>query len=90
MSVAEAQQRISSREFAEWIAFNQIEPFGPDRADIGHAIVASTVANSAKGKKGKTYRISDFLPRFSPKPAMSESALKGVVGALKKAWNRGK
>lgn len=90
MSVAQAQQQISSREFAEWMAYNRIEPFGYERTDLGHAITAATVANSVKGKKGRTAKITDFLPRFSIKPAMGEGALKATVAALKKAWPKSK
>lgn len=90
MSVAQAQQQISAREFAEWMAFNRIEPFGAERMDIGFAIVASTVANSLKGKKGSPFKLTEFLPMFTSKPAMSERALKAVVGALKRAWPKGK
>ena len=91
MSVAEAQQRISSREFAEWMAYNRIEPFGYERSDLGHAITAATVANSARGKKGRTAKVADFLPRFSDKPAMSEARLKAVVRSIQKSgWTKAK
>lgn len=89
MSVAQAQQQVSSREFAEWMAYNRIEPFGYERTDLGHAITAATVANSVKGKKGRTAKIIDFLPRFSLKPAMGEGVLKAVVKAIQKSgWTK--
>jgi len=33
MTVREAQERISSREFAEWFAHYSVQPFGEFRAD---------------------------------------------------------
>ena len=40
MSVRRAQAEISSREFAEWIAYSKINPFGEDRADDRAALMA--------------------------------------------------
>ncbi len=57
----EAQGRCSSREFAEWVAYEAIEPFGCDRTDVGFAIVASTVAKSVGAKNVK---LRDFMPQF--------------------------
>ena len=58
---AEAQARINSREFAEWMAYYQIEPFGQDRGDASAAIVAHTIA-ACNGVKNTTP--ADFMPRF--------------------------
>lgn len=86
MSVAQAQREISGREFAEWMAYHRLEPFGYERQDMGHAITAATIANSAKGKKGKTYRMTDFLPRFGKNTAMSDQQLMEIGKSLKRAW----
>lgn len=66
MSVRQAQQEISSREFTEWIAYNRIEPFGEKRADIRSAIVASVIANVNRDKKKKPspFKTDDFMPEF--------------------------
>ena len=64
MTVAEAQQRISSREFTRWQAFHEIEPFGEERADLRSGIVASVIANVNRGKHSKTYKPADFMPQF--------------------------
>ncbi len=68
MTVAEAQERIDSREFSEWIAYNQLEWF-TDRehqAFLQSGIIASTVANcSMSKKKGRALAPKDFMPSFS-------------------------
>lgn len=64
MSVAEAQSRISSAEFAEWIAFSRLEPYGPERADLRAGIVAATVANVHRDPKSKPFAPSAFMPEF--------------------------
>lgn len=43
----ELSETISSDEFGQWQALYEMEPWGPERADLGFAIVASTVANYA-------------------------------------------
>jgi hypothetical protein len=58
MTVEELSGRMSSREFAEWMAFYRIEPFGDQRADMRSAIVASTMANLLGKKK---FAPADFM-----------------------------
>jgi hypothetical protein len=65
MSVAEAQQRISSSEFAEWRAYDLREPIGPERQEMMAAIVATTVANFS-GRTKKNLKPKDFLPTYGP------------------------
>lgn len=64
MTHAEMMARISSQEINEWMAFAQLEPFGADAGYLGHAIVASTVANANRGKGQKAMKIDDFMPKF--------------------------
>lgn len=64
-------RRMSSREITEWMMFYQIEPFGSDTQYIGHAITASTVANSNRGKGKKAAKMEDFMPKFERKKAQT-------------------
>jgi hypothetical protein len=61
MSVRRAQAEISSAEFAEWIAYCGIDPFGEERDDLRAALVACTVANTFSKKR---YKPADFMPDF--------------------------
>jgi hypothetical protein len=63
MSVAEAQARISAREFAEWIAYYGMSPFGPQRDDIRSGVLGASLA-SMWAKKGSRLKASDFMPDF--------------------------
>jgi len=56
--------RCDSREFAEWRAFYELEPWGDDRADLRAGIVASTIANVNRGKGQKAFNPGDFMPEF--------------------------
>jgi hypothetical protein len=65
MGVAEAQQRISSHEFAEWRAYDLRDPIGPERSDMMAAVIASTVANFS-GRVKRPLKHKDFMPTFGP------------------------
>ena len=62
-TVRELQQRMDSREFSEWLAFNQLDPIGAWRADLNSATVCAVIG-AAHGGKG---RIADYMPEFDPK-----------------------
>lgn len=42
MTVAELLDRMSSREFSEWMAYYGIEPFGEERADHVVSVMLSS------------------------------------------------
>lgn len=54
---------ISQRQFVEWMAYYNLNPFGEERADTRAGIVASTVAevNRNRKKRGKPYGPQDFM-----------------------------
>ena len=57
---------ITSAQFAEWMAYSRLEPWGEDRDDLRMGIVASVIANSNRGKGKKPYKPQDFMPDFEP------------------------
>jgi len=64
MSIRQAQREIDSREFAEWMAFFRLEPFGREAEDRPAALVASTIANVKRSKHRKAYTLDDFTLRY--------------------------
>lgn len=64
MSVRRAQVEIDAAEFAEWMAYYTMEPWGEDRSDLRAGIIASTIANTQRGKRTKAFKPSDFMPNF--------------------------
>jgi hypothetical protein len=53
---------MSSAEFAEWLAYEQVAgPIGPERDDILHAVLVALIHNQW-AKKSK--RPKDFLPEW--------------------------
>ena len=63
MTVAELLDRMSSREFSEWMAYYQIEPFGEARADLRQALTTTAVINAAQAqaKHPKWSKPEDFM-----------------------------
>ncbi len=74
-------ERCDSRQFAEWRAYHQIEPWGEERADLRAGIIASTIANVNRGKGQKVFTPDDFMPHFNAKPKqpMSEEQMAAVM-----------
>ena len=60
MTVSELDARMTSREFAEWMIYFQIEPFGPARQDYHAALISTVVANS----NGNKMTPDDFIKPF--------------------------
>lgn len=55
---------ISSRQFAEWMAYSRLEPWDEERADLRSGIVAATIANANRGKSGKAFTPQQFMPQY--------------------------
>jgi hypothetical protein len=90
MTVDEAQDRITSREFSEWQAYHQVEPFGQLRDDFRMGILAATVVNLFKSETDEPAKPTDFLPEFvteaageEPAPADSDAEF---IAAMKAAF----
>lgn len=62
--VAEAQARIDSVEFAEWIAYHRIEPWGCYAEDIRHAMRHFQYAY-AHSKEGSRPQIDNSFPPWA-------------------------
>lgn len=69
-TVSELEASMSSSEFTQWMAFYNVQPFGPERDNVHAGIVASTVANANRGKSQRPFAVSDFvLKPKDPEPA---------------------
>ncbi len=67
MSVREAQRKIDSAEFSEWVAYHKIDPFTFDKSEYQLALIAAILMNVHKGKGSKTFRPEDFIFNSEPK-----------------------
>lgn len=89
MSVRRAQQEISSREFSEWIAYDWVEPFGPDRDDLRQGITSAMLYNSHRPRGSRVADPSDYVlssDRTGP-DKVSDEELERKMNAWARAHN---
>lgn len=53
---------MSGHEFIEWMAYEQLEPFGPLADEFRHGQVCATLANVNRGRDTDAYSAADFMP----------------------------
>lgn len=58
-------------------------PLGRRRQDIQAAVIASTIANANRGKKGKKFKISDFLIEYDRLEERKTQSPHEMIEALK-------
>ncbi|EMJ9286683.1 phage tail protein [Klebsiella michiganensis] len=77
-TIAEAQERISLREFQVWVKYRN--KYGPlnvmMRTEWGASLVASVLANINKSKNSPPFKISDFAPHINEVSVSLEEAMK--------------
>lgn len=59
--MAEAQERVSPREFWEWVAFYRMDPWGEERADLRMGQLAAMTGNIHRKKGARAFKASDFI-----------------------------
>jgi len=62
--VRACQEAVTSQEFAEWMAFFRIHPFGEQRMDARFAMLAALVANLWTDSKRKRWTPEEFMPDY--------------------------
>lgn len=64
MTVGELLQRMTSREFSEWMAFYRLEPWGTAIDDWRFGMLAAMIANTNRDpkKQRKPFEAQDFMP----------------------------
>ncbi|TGP43471.1 hypothetical protein EN871_16825 [bacterium M00.F.Ca.ET.228.01.1.1] len=79
MSVARCQAEVSSAEFADWLAYHQIEPFGEQMADLRAGAITAAIYNVNRDTKRRPepFGPSDVIPwidglstRLEPEPVL--------------------
>lgn len=63
--MAELEATISECELREWMAYAADEgPFGPERADLGVGVIASTLININQPKGKQPVKATDLAPKY--------------------------
>ena len=61
--------RIPARTFMEWMAYDRIEPFGPERADARAAVMPWLFSSAFRGKNKSAPKLQDFMVNTKKKTA---------------------
>jgi len=87
MTVEEMLTRISSRELTDWAAYEaEVGPLdAAHRADVLAGIVAATIANGLRGKKGRVHRPADFMPEWGGRRRQSWQEQLAIVQQINRA-----
>lgn len=80
---------MSGEEFAEWVAFSRLHPFGEERADLRNGILACEVLRPHL-KKGVMIKPQDFMPDFMPKKPKSPEEIMAHFARVAKRMNNGR
>lgn len=79
---------MSSHEFAEWMAFAQIQPFGEWREDFRMATLAAVITNvMTRTKESDPVRqAKDFMPDFEQ--ALDEYEAQAEIPEHEMTWRK--
>lgn len=84
-TVVEAQAKIDSYEFSEWIAFYRIEPWGCEAFDIRNAML-HYLLSCAHAAKGHSPTVNGSMPPWArdgdgrQTPEMMQQTISGWLG----------
>lgn len=71
MTLGEMLDRMSAAEFAAWMRYANLEPFGERRADARAALVAMIVNNRMRGENEQGRPFEDFLLPTGEAPTLA-------------------
>ena len=57
------------------MAYDLIEPFGEERADLRQAMTSCIMANAWRGKSQNAYKVEDFMLAKEKKPQSDEEMM---------------
>lgn len=75
---------MTATTLRRWMEFDELSPFGDQRADLRMSIEAAAIVTSLSGKRQKT---EDYMPRFR-RPRQSLDHMKRVMQQFASATDR--
>lgn len=78
-------RRMSCRQLMEWQAFDILEPFGPERADLRSGAILNVLMNAHRDvkKQRKPFTLAECVPMFGdserPKKRMTWQQMQAVA-----------
>lgn len=92
MTVRQLLDSLDSAELTEWMAYFNIEPFGPVQEDYRAGVLSAIAFNSVPRERGQTpAKPEDFFPSLKPPPKeqvpQSEADAMDTMKLLAQAMN---
>ena len=84
MTVEKLLTTTTARELLEWQAYDSIQPFGDERADLRAASIRHAVL-SPHLKKGKKMTLKDCMLNFEAKKKQTASEMEQMLKSLVRA-----
>lgn len=78
MTVAEIKKSMSYKEFQEWFAFYELEPFGAEWLQTGSIAAAIYNNNANRKKSSKILNPDEFLPVKKVKAVVDPRKMKNI------------
>lgn len=81
---------MSSSEFAEWIAFSQLQPIGEWRSDYRTATLMALITNvMTRSKESDPVKApGDFMEQFDFEKALEERQAQEEIPEYERLWNK--
>lgn len=78
--VDKMMKSMSCQQFAEWCAYDQIDPFGAERQDLNFAMVLSMLAQVFGNKNARPEKYMPFADAKTKTAGNLKSAFAGFTG----------
>lgn len=87
-SVREAQRRIDSREFAEWMAEFRLSPWGEQRAELALGQLTAIVANCMAAKGAELQSPDEFVLKYDEPEEEAEPDEEEKQAVAARVWSK--
>lgn len=72
---------MSAREFHEWRAYAELEPFGPNQTDWSFGLLAALMVNTHVPSSNVPSKPEDFYPHLRPEtPEQTPEQMWAILG----------
>ena len=85
-TVRELEHNMSVSEFADWVRYYDVEPFGPLRDNEHTAQIAAILSNIHKQKSARIVEVEDFMirPAFEKEEIRTRRAVNALLSMAEK------
>lgn len=85
MTVEKLLTTTTAKELLEWQAYDSIQPFGDERADLRAASIRHAVIAVHAKKKSDQPKLADCMLKFEAKKKQTESQIEQLLKSLVRA-----